>query len=177
MSYAISETMPAAQALGAGINPMKRPIIFLDVDGVLNNHGTTTRNAHHFIGLDPLLVERFKRLRQKTNAEVVLSSTWRLYPALYAEAEKAVGPFLGRTPDLPGTPVGALIQPATRGQEIQSWIHQNHFTGRFCIIDDMPPMCFHPHEAKLIRTSMSHGLTAEAAAKAETMLIGPTIVC
>jgi hypothetical protein len=55
-------------------------IIFLDIDGVLNCKRTPNPRKFPYV-IDPLLLERFKRVVECTGAEVVLSSTWRYDPA------------------------------------------------------------------------------------------------
>ena len=49
-------------------------IIFLDVDGVLNN-ATTTEQKHGITGIDHRLVPVLKRLLDESQAKVVISST------------------------------------------------------------------------------------------------------
>lgn len=55
----------------------KNNIIFLDVDGVLNSIKTKER-FEGVIGLDNDLVNKLSLIIKKTNALVVISSTWRL---------------------------------------------------------------------------------------------------
>ncbi len=52
-------------------------IIFLDVDGVLNNCGTRERSNRGMIGVDPKKVRLLKNLQEASGARIVLSSTWR----------------------------------------------------------------------------------------------------
>lgn len=52
-------------------------VIFLDVDGVLNNRHTRTRTSDGWCFVDDYLVERLKNLVVRSGARVVLSSTWR----------------------------------------------------------------------------------------------------
>ena len=52
-------------------------VIFLDVDGVLNNDFTTTRTRGGAEFVDDYLIERLKRLIDVTGATVVMSSSWR----------------------------------------------------------------------------------------------------
>ena len=53
-------------------------IVFLDIDGVLNNEKTiiTTSTGYDFI--EDYKIQILKYLLNKTKAKVVLSSTWRL---------------------------------------------------------------------------------------------------
>jgi hypothetical protein len=52
-------------------------VIFLDIDGVLNNSRTVER-WRGLIGIDASLARRFAELQHSTGAKVVLSLTWRL---------------------------------------------------------------------------------------------------
>ena len=63
-------------------------VIFLDVDGVLNNNGTDRSRynptmvdgyrEHHYVGIDPVHVAFLNDIIEKSGAKVVLSSTWRI---------------------------------------------------------------------------------------------------
>ena len=64
------------------INKESPPIIFLDVDGVLNFYHQSeydTINEGHYT-LSKSRLDLFAKLIEQTNAQIVLSSTWRLYP-------------------------------------------------------------------------------------------------
>lgn len=50
-------------------------IVFLDVDGVLNNCYTKERTSSNTIFVEDKKLEILKRIIDKTNAKIVLSST------------------------------------------------------------------------------------------------------
>lgn len=52
-------------------------VIFLDVDGVLNEAGSKSRSPHGFIGVDDEKVAVLKQIVDATGAIIVLSSTWK----------------------------------------------------------------------------------------------------
>lgn len=52
-------------------------VIFLDVDGVLNNRHTRVTTSDGWCFVDDHLVARLKRLLDFSDAQLVLSSTWR----------------------------------------------------------------------------------------------------
>ena len=54
----------------------KPNIIFLDIDGVLNNYDTKDR-FRGFIGIDDKLVDILKEIVDRTDASIVLSSSWK----------------------------------------------------------------------------------------------------
>jgi hypothetical protein len=51
-------------------------IIFLDIDGVLNNSKWLKENKNNPI--DPAAVNRINVIMQKTDAKIVISSSWRI---------------------------------------------------------------------------------------------------
>ena len=52
-------------------------VIFLDVDGVLNDVRTKSRTAMGFQFVDTSKILRLKKIVEKTGAKIVLSSDWR----------------------------------------------------------------------------------------------------
>ncbi len=128
---------------------MKTPIIFLDIDGVLNSHtfyaarvlmdrslfndieGKFDFNLYE-LDITPLAL--LSQLVVKTEANIVISSTWRLgrdvkdFQPLFKQRGVEFDPshFIGQTPQLEGI----------RGLEIESWIKTYHFEGNYVILDD-----------------------------------------
>ena len=102
-----------------------KPIVFLDFDGVVetiywekDKDGSWSYNIHKY-GRDELnnkqAIGWLNELYSKVPYDIVVSSTWRI----------------GMTP--------RLYQQ--RGLEIQKWIDDNNFKGKFVIIDDDSDMC------------------------------------
>lgn len=52
-------------------------VIFLDIDGVLNCAGSSSRAPSGYIGVDDSKVKRLKKIVDATNAVIVLVSTWK----------------------------------------------------------------------------------------------------
>lgn len=149
-------------------------ILFLDVDGVLNNRAT----ARSWCGpdaLDSACCMRLHRVCEATLCRVVLSSSWRYVTPLpemrrYLEVHGARVVFLDRTPFAPEMPRGSRLVPIpghkhaqmyateVRGLEIQRWIDLHRdLVGAFAIVDDDADMAHLEH--RLVRTSMETGLT------------------
>jgi hypothetical protein len=101
-------------------------VIFLDIDGVLNCKQTPNPRKFPYI-IDQRLLARFKNLISRTNAQVVLSSTWRLDPAGVFSAEHYGVPFMDLCPDMPDRP---------RRDEALTWLSAHPDVARFAIIDD-----------------------------------------
>jgi len=114
-------------------------IIFLDIDGVLNNKETF-----------PLIcckkVNLLKYILEKTHAKIVLSSTWRYGgigkdSSIYEHLIKADPKEFVFNAIIDCTPKPGFVEPSfpknhIRGHEIQRWIEDNDYNGKFCIIDD-----------------------------------------
>lgn len=118
------------------IDPRWR-IIFLDIDGTLNNntwireHLNTPRDEL----IDPTAVARLNTLIEKTDAKIVVSSSWR-EDYLHIEGgfkkmcewlgEFGIRDIVGITPKLKGK---------RRGDEIEAWLREHKVSG-FVILDD-----------------------------------------
>jgi hypothetical protein len=133
-----------------------RKVIFLDIDGVMNNLGTKPPGRRGLESwLDPVHVVLLNDVVRRTGAVVVVSSSWRLAMPLDAlrAAFTAAGceaELLDVTPDLDG---------ARRGREIAAWLHaQPEPPARYAILDDTFDMPELP--GKLVKTSRVEGLTA-----------------
>lgn len=103
-------------------------IIFLDVDGVLNNEKYILK-THDSTALDPESIRLIRKLASKTNSKIVLSSSWRYIKVdvKYLEDELEIEFF-----DLT-----SFDRTITRGENIRQWlrIHQKNVKN-YVIIDD-----------------------------------------
>lgn len=52
-------------------------VIFLDIDGVLNNYQTMALTPDGYTGINNGLLKRLSTIVKETNARIVLSSTWK----------------------------------------------------------------------------------------------------
>jgi histidinol phosphatase-like enzyme len=156
-------------------------VVFLDIDGVLNNTSTEeTFEDYYFV--EDEKVELLKQLVTRTNAKLVLSSTWRegwyarerienpsksfksairLFEALEKKLSEYDLELLSYTEDF-----------GARGEEIGLWL--KNWNGEpiesFVILDDMYPEDLRLHQEKLVQTVESFGLTQEDVEKAVAML-------
>ena len=127
-------------------------VIFLDIDGVLNN----TPSGPDF---EPELVGRLNRHVELGGAGVVISSSWRLDFELdqlvaLMRAAGFAGQVIGATPDLEGL---------GRGPEIAEWLRENPAES-FVILDDEADVgALSDH---LVRTSPYRGLGPREAGQA-----------
>ena len=119
-----------------------KKIIFLDYDGVLvTDRGQkyhletngTLRDDHGAL-FDPECVKYLKEIIDATDAEIVVTSTWKMEMGLEGIrqmwCDRALpGNVIGVTPD---------IDPIHRGAEIAAWLDTCGEDCRYAIIDDTP---------------------------------------
>ena len=152
---------------------MSMKVIFLDVDGVLNNRHTRTRTGEGWCFVDDFLVARVCKIVDATGAVIVLSSTWRDewnvedesrngsdFNELRAKFREFGMDFYDRT--------GAW-QMRGRGWEILDWLERHESVESFVILDDWNDMG--PVRDHLILTNPSLGLTDEQVQEAIEILL------
>lgn len=130
-------------------------ILFLDIDGVCNCAATKQR-FNGFIGIDPVMAGRVKRIVAEAKCKVVLSSTWRLDALSRRHVKQNVCDFMDVTPNYPH---------AWRGEEVRTWLIDNapqKDLQAYAILDDNAD--FGPDQP-LFQTSFAVGLTDEIADK------------
>ncbi len=145
-------------------------VIFLDIDGVLNND-LCQRAGYESICREN--VEEFNRIVRATKASIVLSSSWRLmigrsnqYKTLsdlqrYLRVRGVQGTIIDTTPDL-------TMQNKVRGQEISKWLKEHPEVAEYIILDDVTDL-FMPSQ-RTVTTDGMKGLTASDADKAIQLL-------
>lgn len=138
-------------------------IIFLDVDGVLNSidhakkvyEETLRPHSGYEYPFDPECLERLQRLVEKTDARIVITSTWRK-----TEEGKRVLQNILEQYDLANRVIGYTpILNTKRGEEIKSFLETLNVEASYIILDDDDDM--EELTPYLILTSMKTGLTEE----------------
>lgn len=105
---------------------MSKPLIFLDIDGVVRPN--TKPNNYK---LNKQNLDLINRVCAAADAEIVISSNWRLiYPIAFFNQHFA-GRVIGVTPDFGDKP----WLDFTRWQEIKAYM-QAHSGKAFCVLDD-----------------------------------------
>jgi hypothetical protein len=157
------------------------PVVFLDVDGVLNHPGTWRNDdawrisGRLSIPIDVGCMERLNRLLARTSAQVVVSSSWRLCAGLryltYALRRAGLrGEVVGATPDPVNDATWLAMRRAergepyafdevTRGAEIAEWLRRRpveDLVDSFVILDDASDMGDLTH--RLVSVDGSRGL-------------------
>ena len=115
---------------------MKRKIIFLDIDGVLNSvDSMISFQSCNEYALDKVSIGLLKSLCAITGAEIVVSSTWRMgrdkkdFMEIFSLHDWLDFPYIGRTRVLD-------TYQYNRGNEIQDWLNANIDQVDYIIIDD-----------------------------------------
>jgi hypothetical protein len=125
-------------------------VVFLDVDGVINNFGLIRLNGFNYI--DPVMVSRVRMVVEGSDSKIVLSSTWRIKEgdrALVAAALGEQGMFIHDVTPCLGT---------YRSQEISDWLRGNPEVEKYAILDDDEDAGF-GMEDSFFRTDPEVGLT------------------
>lgn len=144
----------------------KNCVIFLDIDGVLctwRSHIAYGGDGGLMQHLDPVAVRLVAQLCRETNAQLVLSSTWRHHhdqlsmTGILQNAGFDTIPWhqIWKTP----TAQKKLSLPSCRGDEIDAWL-ENAKPEVYVILDDFDNFHEH-HKASLVLTPENNGLTWE----------------
>lgn len=157
----------------------KHDILFLDVDGVLNNKAwfSSLKYQSEVIRadeevykshLDPRACALLNEFVKKTGVKVVMSSVWRLFhtarslQSMFAEKGLYID-ILGKTPNIGGG--------VDRGRAIERVVipcRRENPNFRFVILDDGSDM--EPYMDKLVKTTFENGLEQWHLEEAEKIL-------
>jgi hypothetical protein len=156
-------------------------IVFLDVDGVLNYEnfyalkmaGRKTRiyvpEEYPQSEFCPLAIANLNKIVEKTNAKVVMSSTWRLGRSIETlqnllESVGFNGEVIDKTPDL-----GDSALQRMRGRQIHKWLICHPEIESYVILDDDRDML--ANQAKnFVKTHFKTGLDEMATNQAIEIL-------
>jgi hypothetical protein len=163
---------------------MHKPVVFLDIDGVLNSRQWYAHNAASHEGsspcsterrlweksIDPACVQRLNRILRQTGAVVIVSSSWRKRHALseivsILESRGFLGQIDGTT-----SAIGTL----SRTEEITEWLAENRPSGiAWVVIDDELTSAL-PGE-RVVSPSSETGLTDKDVEQAIAILTGKDV--
>lgn len=165
----------------------KMKVLFLDVDGVLNS----AEELFDDRAINPKKLEILKTIIDKTNAKIVLISTWRCFvntlSAVIEALETVNLELYGITREgvamenLKNTPWANVKRCPSyiyedeinndRGAEIAWWYwNRREKIDKFAIVDDEDKDIINYFPENVVKTSFSKGLTLENAAKIIKML-------
>jgi len=136
-------------------------ILFLDIDGVLNNERLLECGGINTI--DQGLISILKRIVDATGAEIVLSSTWRLEEENRQRVREALAfqglQFIDRTVELRHS----LSRWTDRSAEILEWLYRHQEVKEFAILDDCDDAGTNGLQEYFFQTRFKVGLTNEIA--------------
>lgn len=143
-------------------------IIFLDIDGVLNSveYSVGMNTLSHTVRIgeaDPVKVGLLKFVCDQTDAQIVISSTWRIgwEPAWFDGFFSSFGWL--QPPIASRTPRNAKTKSVGRGDEVKEWLDTFGETlqvDKYVIIDDGSD--FYENQP-LVQTNGVYGLTLREA--------------
>ncbi len=153
-------------------------IIFLDIDGVLNNIRTRV-TFENFVFVDDDKIVLLKDLVEKTNSKIVLSSSWRTgwrfkekNPRCANEDVRLFEALQRKLGEHNLELMSYTDHCWHRGKEIDAWLKawQGEKIEAFVILDDMPKEDFAPNTSHLVQTDISKGLTPQNVKQAIELL-------
>jgi len=157
-------------------------VIFLDIDGVLNTWYTKTETSYGSTFVDDRKIRILKEIINRTNAKVVLSSTWRIGWEHIERGHRdtwAANDFMELRNKL--FEYGIELYDKTpmldkygrcRGEEIDAWLHNplHENVDGYVIIDDLSGKWLRPCSSHLLQTSEMKGLEEKHIKVAERIM-------
>jgi len=143
-------------------------VIFLDVDGVLNSRRCLSMGEH----IDMACARHVRRIALHADADIVISSTWRIGNNTHTLREMfymcGLYRVIGRTSD--NCPKGTSLDE--RGHEIEEWI-KAFGCKKYLILDDDTDFLDH-QKINFIKTDAEVGITEEQSTHAIRNIFGVT---
>lgn len=131
-------------------------IIFLDVDGVLNSieyltqtYKKVKRTLKQEEMLDPICINNLKEIVDKTNARIVIISSWKI-----CDLDILIKVFSNYNLQIYSI---TKNYGDKRGKEIREWLEKNKDVSNYIILDDDIFKDYVGLEDKIIQTSMYKG--------------------
>lgn len=140
-------------------------VLFLDIDGVLNNKWSIKRFGTNQ-RFDELNLAQVNRITAGTGARIVVSSNWRegnpLWRVQACLGQLGVeGPIMDQTPVLKDVSGYESVEMFTlRGIEIHQFLGKNPWVSRYAVLDDN---LVTGHDENFFRTDHHDGLTEKLA--------------
>ena len=155
-------------------------VIFLDIDGVLNSEDFLKNNPNQAI--DKSSVSILKNIVDKTGADIIMSSGWRLWfddnmmpedgysQCLYdILCEFKIG-LSGKTPDFSTEEIRTKKTFShVKAKEIIAWLNEHEIVDKYVVIDDLD-LNNEEIKAHLIRTNGQVGITEDDGMRVIDML-------
>lgn len=162
-------------------------VLFLDIDGVLNTERQQDRckeaglsYADNFgYAFDPVTVANLKRIVDETGADIVISSSWKVWGLNTMQKlwtnRGLPGKVINVTPNTESDELMLSVDldmmlPAGKGSEIKEWLETNGSqVTHYAILDDMDDM-LPEQQSHFVQTDPTIGITEDDAQKAIAIL-------
>jgi len=163
-------------------------VLFLDIDGVLNTERQHDRCVNEGIpsvdgfgyAFDPEAAINLKRIVEETGADIVISSSWKLWGLDAMQRMWARRDLPGKVIDItPNTESDEMLLsidlnymdiPAIKGSEIKEWLSTNgHDVTHYAILDDLSDM-LPEQESHFVQTDPRIGITEDDAEQVISIL-------
>ena len=162
-------------------------VIFMDIDGVLNTERQQNRcraeGIAHVDGFgfafDPVAVAHLERIVNATGADIVISSSWKVWglDAMQRmwDRRNLPGKVIDITPDTASDEMLLSVDldmdlPAVKGSEIKEWLDINGSqVTHYAIIDDMEDM-LPEQQSHFVQTDPEIGINDDDAKRAIAIL-------
>lgn len=138
-------------------------VLFLDIDGVMNNSSLLCSGAYKDDrqGIGDEFLDLLKEIVAKTGTEIVLSSSWRLNKlSLKAVNERLATRDLRLLSVTPSITPAKMSMSVPRADEILLWM-ENREIKKFAILDDDEDAGVNGLENNFFKTNFQEGLTGE----------------
>jgi hypothetical protein len=117
-------------------------ILFLDIDGVLNLQHKFNGRDEFGVLYEPKCIEAFKYLCENLKFDIVISSTRKMDGLKFLQdlwkKRNYPGNVIDITPDQVDMSNIEYYDLFDRGMEINQWMIDNNYKGKYLIIDDIP---------------------------------------
>ena len=137
-------------------------ILFLDIDGVLNLPYKFRGKDKYGDIYEPNCIEAFKYLCDNLEFDIVISSTRKMDGLKFLQElwdyRNYPGNVIDITPNIVDMSDIEHYDLCDRGMEINQWIKDNNYNGKYLIIDDIPDFSIE-QEKYFYRTNQTTGLT------------------
>lgn len=145
-------------------------ILFLDIDGVLNNHKSLVKQSY---SIDPYNVENLNKIIRATDCQIVLMSAWRYLILDRHMTLRGFETLLSTHGVLAYRRLIDLTEQDTivseRWHQVENWIKANkEKVDTFVMLDDCEEFPNYPQN--FVKTDMEFGLTEQDADKAILIL-------
>lgn len=155
----------------------KSPIVFLDIDGVLNSYSWWARRTtmeFPYREFDPVCLTRLSELVEQVDADIVISSSWRKPDTPQESIDELIDLFADvcRYWEITSSISQRItdITPkldSSRGIEIRHYLGEQPGTREYVILDDQDDFF---QDQPLVQTDSSIGLSNSDSLKVLTIL-------